>query len=36
MRFFPAGLFLNGLKDCEIVNNYIFRTGQNAIQPYAR
>jgi hypothetical protein len=36
MRFFPAGLFLNSLKDCEIVNNYIFRTGQNAIQPYAR
>lgn len=29
------GLFLVGLKQCEIVNNYVFRTGQNAIQAYA-
>lgn len=34
-RFMANGLFLNGLKDCEILNNYIFRTGQNAIQAYA-
>ena len=34
-RYMSNGLFLNGLKDCEIVNNYIFRTGQNAIQAYA-
>ena len=31
-RFMSNGLFLNGLTDCQIVNNYIFRTGQNAIQ----
>jgi len=34
-RYMANGLFLNGLKDCEIVNNYVFRTGQNAIQAYA-
>jgi len=34
-RYMSNGLFLNGLRDCEIVNNYIFRTGQNAIQIYA-
>ena len=33
-RFMSNGLFLNGLTDCQIVNNYIFRTGQNAIQAY--
>jgi hypothetical protein len=33
-RFLSNGLFLNGLKDCQILNNYIFRTGQNAIQIY--
>ena len=33
-RYLSNGLFLNGLKDCEIVNNYVFRTGQNAIQAY--
>ena len=33
-RWMSNGLFLNGLKDCEIINNYIFRTGQNAIQIY--
>jgi hypothetical protein len=31
-RWMSNGLFLNGLKDCQIINNYIFRTGQNAIQ----
>ena len=34
-RFMSNGLFLNGLKGCRIVNNYVFRTGQNAIQGYA-
>ena len=29
------GIFLVGLKKCEIINNYVFRTGQNAIQAYA-
>ena len=33
-RWMSNGLFLSGLKDCEIINNYIFRTGQNAIQIY--
>jgi hypothetical protein len=33
-RYMSNGLFLNGLTDCQIVNNYIFRTGQNAIQAY--
>jgi hypothetical protein len=33
-RWMSNGLFLSGLKDCQIVNNYIFRTGQNAIQIY--
>lgn len=34
-RFMSNGLFLNGLKDCQIRNNYVYRTGQNAIQAYA-
>ena len=34
-RFMSNGLFLVGLKQCEIINNYVFRTGQNAIQAYA-
>lgn len=34
-RYMSNGMFLNGLKDCQILNNYIFRTGQNAIQAYA-
>lgn len=34
-RYMSNGLFLNGLKGCEIINNYVFRTGQNAIQAYA-
>jgi hypothetical protein len=34
-RYLSNGLFLNGLKDCQIINNYVFRTGQNAMQIYA-
>lgn len=34
-RYMSNGIFLVGLKKCEIVNNYVFRTGQNAIQAYA-
>ena len=34
-RFLSNGLFLNGLKGCQVRNNYVFRTGQNAIQAYA-
>ena len=34
-RYMSNGIFLNGLKDCQILNNYIFRTGQNAIQAWA-
>ncbi|PWT93294.1 MAG: hypothetical protein C5B55_04760 [Blastocatellia bacterium] len=34
-RYMSNGLFLVGLNQCEIVNNYVFRTGQNAIQAYA-
>ncbi len=33
-RFMSNGFFLNGLKGCQIRNNYVFRTGQNAIQAY--
>ena len=34
-RYLSNGLFLNGLKGCQIRNNYVYRTGQNAIQAYA-
>jgi hypothetical protein len=34
-RYMSNGFFLNGLKGCRIRNNYVFRTGQNAIQAYA-
>ena len=34
-RYMSNGLFLVGLKKCEIINNYVFRTGQNALQAYA-
>lgn len=34
-RYMANGIFLVGLKQCEIINNYVFRTGQNAIQAYA-
>ncbi len=33
-RYMSNGFFLNGLKGCQIRNNYVFRTGQNAIQAY--
>jgi hypothetical protein len=33
-RFMSNGLFLNGLRGCQIRNNYVYRTGQNAIQAY--
>ncbi|HEX2268101.1 MAG TPA: right-handed parallel beta-helix repeat-containing protein [Pyrinomonadaceae bacterium] len=34
-RFMSNGFFLNGLRGCQIRNNYVFRTGQNAIQAYS-
>ncbi len=34
-RYMSNGIFLVGLKKCEIVNNYVFRTGQNAVQAYS-
>jgi hypothetical protein len=34
-HYMSNGIFLVGLKKCEIINNYIYRTGQNAIQAYA-
>ena len=34
-RYMSNGLFLVGLKQCEIINNYVFRTGQDAIQAFA-
>jgi hypothetical protein len=34
-RYMSNGFFLNGLKGCRIYNNYVYRTGQNAIQAYA-
>jgi hypothetical protein len=34
-RYMSNGLFLVGLKQCEVINNYVFRTGQNALQAYA-
>src|SRR5688572_4909497 len=33
-RYMSNGFFLNGLKGCQIRNNYVYRTGQNAIQAY--
>lgn len=33
--FMSNGIFLNGLTDCYIGGNYIYKTGQNAIQAYA-
>ena len=33
-RYLSNGLFLNGLLNCQIVNNYVYRTGQDAIQAY--
>ena len=34
-RYMSNGIFLVGLKQCEIVNNYVFRTGQDALQAYS-
>ncbi len=34
-RYMSNGLFLVGLKQCEIINNYVFRTGQNGLQAYS-
>lgn len=34
-RFLSNGFFLNGLKGCQVRNNYVYRTGQNAIQAYS-
>lgn len=34
-RYMSNGMFLVGLKQCEVVNNYVFRTGQNGMQAYA-
>ena len=34
-RYMSNGIFLVGLKKCEIINNYVYRTGQDAIQAYA-
>src|SRR5215211_2567037 len=33
-RFMTNGIFLVGLKQCQVVNNHVFRTGQNALQAY--
>lgn len=33
-RYLSNGIFLVGLIDYKIINNYVFRTGQNAIQAY--
>jgi hypothetical protein len=34
-RYLSNGMFLVGLTKCDIVNNYVFRTGQNALQAYS-
>ena len=34
-RYMSNGFFLNGLTGCRLSNNYVFRTGQNAIQAHA-
>lgn len=34
-RYMTNGVFLVGLNKCEVINNYVFRTGQNALQAYA-
>jgi hypothetical protein len=34
-RYLTSGFFLNGLAGCHLSNNYVFRTGQNAIQAYS-
>ena len=34
-RYMSNGIFLVGLRECEVIKNYVFRTGQNALQAYA-
>jgi hypothetical protein len=34
-RYLSNGMFLVGLTKCDIINNYVFRTGQNALQAYS-
>jgi hypothetical protein len=34
-RFMSNGIYTVGMKGCRIVNNYVFRTGQNAVQMYS-
>ncbi len=34
-RYLSNGIFLVGLTKCDIIKNYVFRTGQNALQAYA-
>lgn len=31
-RYMTSGFFLNGLTECRVSNNYVYRTGQNAMQ----
>jgi hypothetical protein len=33
-RYLTNGIFAAGLTKCEIIHNYVFRTGQNALQAY--
>lgn len=34
-RWMSNGVYLVGIQDAKIINNYVFRTGQNAVQCYA-
>jgi hypothetical protein len=34
-RYMTNGFLLNGLQGCQIRNNYVFRTGQDAVQAYS-
>jgi len=34
-RYMTNGFFLNGLRGCQVRNNYVFRTGQDAVQAYS-
>lgn len=34
-RYMTSGFFLNGLRGCQVRNNYVFRTAQNALQAYS-
>lgn len=33
-RYMSNGIYAVGLEKCRIINNYVFRTGQNAVQMY--